>query len=121
LSVQHPLTVNAYITILGTLGLLPFAALDGDIRHIGRLSPQAWLAIAYLVVMCTLAAYLAYNYALRVVPASQAGVFLYLNPVAAAALAWPILGEALTPAIVGGGIMVIAGVYLSTRHSQCSP
>lgn len=115
---QHPLTVTAYITILGTLGLMPFAVLDGGVLNIGRLSLQTWLAIAYLVIMCTLVAYLAYNYALQVVPASQAGVFLYLNPVAAVILAWPILGETLTLATAWGGIMVITGVYLSTRYSR---
>lgn len=115
---QHPLSVTAYITILGTLGLLPLAIVDGGMLNLGRLSLRTWLAIAYLVVMCTIVAYLAYNYALQVVPASQAGIFLYLNPVAAVTLAWPILGETLTFATAGGGIMVIAGVYLSSRYSR---
>jgi len=47
--------------------------------------------------------------------AAQAGVFLYLEPLATTALAVPLLGEPLGPWTVAGGILVVLGVYLARR------
>lgn len=114
---QHPMTLTAYMTILGALCLLPFAVADGGLAAIGSLSAGAWLAIGYLVVLCSVIAYAAYNYGLRILPAYQAGVFQFLNPVAASLLAGLLLGEPLTPVMAIGGCMAITGVYLANRLS----
>jgi drug/metabolite transporter (DMT)-like permease len=115
---QHPMTLTAYMTILGALCLLPFAAAEGGMAALATASSGAWLAIAYLVVFCSVIAYVAYNYALRILPASQAGVFQFLNPVAASLLAQLLLDEPLTLVAAIGGVMAIAGVYLANRSSH---
>jgi drug/metabolite transporter (DMT)-like permease len=112
---QHPMTLTAYMTILGALCLVPFAIADGGLTSVASLSSSTWLAIGYLVVLCSVFAYAAYNYALRSLPASQAGVFQFLNPVAASLLAGILLGEPLTLITAIGGGMAIAGVYLANR------
>ena len=115
---QHPMTLTAYMTILGALCLLPFAAADGGLAALGTASSGAWLAIGYLVVLSSVIAYVAYNYALRILPASQAGVFQFLNPVAASLLAHLLLDEPLTLVTAAGGLMAIAGVYLANRSAD---
>jgi drug/metabolite transporter (DMT)-like permease len=115
---QHPMTLTAYMTILGAVFLLPFSAAEGGLESLAGASSGAWLAIAYLVVFCSVIAYLAYNYALRILPASQAGVFQFLNPVAASLLAQLFLDEPLTPVTALGGVMAIAGVYLASRSAS---
>lgn len=114
---QHPMTLTAYMTILGALCLLPFAAVDGGLVALGSASSGTWLAIGYLVVLSSVVAYVAYNYALRILPASQASVFQFLNPVAASLLAYFLIDEPLTLATAIGGIMAIAGVYLVNRQA----
>jgi drug/metabolite transporter (DMT)-like permease len=117
---QHPMTLTAYMTILGAICLLPFSAAEGGLASLGAASSGVWLAIAYLVVFCSVIAYVAYNYALRILPASQAGVFQFLNPVAASLLAQLLLDEPLTPVTALGGLMAIAGVYLANRSSNAA-
>jgi drug/metabolite transporter (DMT)-like permease len=118
---QHPTTLTAHMIILGAVGLWPFAAVDGGFKDIAQLSLTGWLAIGYLVVFCTIIAYLAFNYALRIVPASQAGVYLYLNPVAAVLLANLLLSEPLTWITFLGGGMAITGVYLANGGTPPTP
>ena len=115
---QHPMTLTAYMTILGALCLLPFAAAEGGLAALGKVSSGTWLAIGYLVVLSSVVAYVAYNYALRILPASQAGVFQFLNPVAASLLARLLLDEPLTLVTAAAGLMAIAGVYLANRSAH---
>ncbi len=47
--------------------------------------------------------------------ASEAAAFIYLEPLIAQALAVLALGEPLTPAVLGGGAAILAGVHVVTR------
>jgi drug/metabolite transporter, DME family len=54
--------------------------------------------------------------ALRWVPATTAGILAYMEPVSAAVLAALLLGEALTPAVIAGGLAIVAaGVAVALR------
>lgn len=117
LSTLHPTTLTSYMMVTGAIALVPFGLADGGWRGLAALSSGTWMAIAYLVILCTIAAYLAYNFALQLIPASQAGVFLYLNPVAAVIIANIVLGEPFTALTAMGGVLAIAGVYLANRDA----
>ena len=56
-------------------------------------------------------------FALAHLPASFSSVSLLVQPVAAALLAWLILGEALGPIEAAGGALVLAGIWVSARAS----
>jgi drug/metabolite transporter (DMT)-like permease len=49
-------------------------------------------------------------------PAALAGILLLLQPVAGAAVAWPLFGEKLTPTQLAGAALVLAGVWLAGRR-----
>jgi drug/metabolite transporter (DMT)-like permease len=46
-------------------------------------------------------------------PATFSSVGLLLQPVIAAALAWIVLGEALTPLALGGAVLVLVGIRIA--------
>lgn len=48
-------------------------------------------------------------------PAAIAGLLLLVQPVAAAAIAWPLFGEPLTPVQLGGAGLILCGVWLAGR------
>jgi drug/metabolite transporter (DMT)-like permease len=48
--------------------------------------------------------------------AAQAGLFLYLEPLATTALAVPYLGEPFGPVTAVGGLLVVLGVFLARRR-----
>ena len=74
--------------------------------------PSLW-ALAYLTVFATIAAFLCWNYALSKVRAASASVFLNGVPVVTAIGAWILLGEGLAPVQIGGGALVLSGVYMA--------
>ncbi|MBZ9578674.1 EamA family transporter [Patescibacteria group bacterium] len=53
---------------------------------------------------------------LKYVEASTASVFIYLIPLVTIVLASLLLDEMITPYILIGGIMIIFGVFLTTRY-----
>jgi drug/metabolite transporter (DMT)-like permease len=65
---------------------------------------------AYVAVLGTLVPFICIVGALRHIPASRAAVVATLEPVLAAAFAWPIHGESLAAVQVAGGLLVIAAV-----------
>jgi drug/metabolite transporter (DMT)-like permease len=107
-----PLLVTAYVTVFGTLALLPLS-LSSDWAALRLLSQAQWLSVIYLAVVCSGGGYLLWNYALSRLESVRAAVWLYLEPVAA------FIGEALLLGVVpdaltaGGGLLIMAGALLT--------
>lgn len=55
------------------------------------------------------------TFALAWLPVAFSSLTLLIQPVVAAALAWVLLGEALTPMQMIGGLVVLAGIFLARK------
>lgn len=75
-------------------------------------SPAAWGALAFLVLGPTIGAYGLNLYALRVVPPSTVALWIYVQPIVAAALAVPVLGERPTPIFLASAGLTFLGMWL---------
>ncbi len=114
-----PLTLSTLTFGLGAILLVPFCV--GSISAVkwGQVPLRAWMGLAFMVVFGSLVAYVIYAFALRILSASQAAAFNYLQPAIAAGLGVWLIGERLTPGALTGGALILAGVYLTEReHSQ---
>jgi drug/metabolite transporter (DMT)-like permease len=113
------LCVTASMLIMGTLILVVCFVATQPVRlHFSR---RAWLAVAAQGTLATAIAYICWNWGLARVPASRAGVFLNLEPLVGPLLGVWILHEALgSLTILGGGMIIAAAVYFSTRNSTSS-
>jgi drug/metabolite transporter (DMT)-like permease len=80
--------------------------------HLSAVPPRAWLALAYLIVFGSLVAFSAYVWLLGNAQLSLIATYAYVNPVVAVILGALILGEQVTPPILIGGAVVVAGVGL---------
>ncbi|MFV2073458.1 MAG: DMT family transporter [Thermoanaerobaculales bacterium] len=74
-------------------------------------TPEAWLAWGYLVLFGSLLAYTSFIYSLRLLPATIAMTYTYVNPVIAVILGWAILSEPITNYTVLGTALILVGVY----------
>ena len=117
------LQVTAWGLMAGTAMLLLWVL--GKDLLLGRGLPPvhgvpaaAWAALAASGVLCTAATSVLWNWGMRHVPASRAGVFLNIEPALGSALGVWLLGDRLGPlAWVGGGLILAAAVVL-TRLPQ---
>lgn len=78
-----------------------------------EVSYQSLGALAFLTLFATIGAFLCYNYALTKIPATKASAFINGIPVVTALGAWIFLGETLTLTQLGGGVLVLFGVFLA--------
>jgi drug/metabolite transporter (DMT)-like permease len=74
---------------------------------------------AYVVIGGTLIPFACMFASVRHLPAPRAAVVATLEPVLGAVLAWPIHGEALAPAQIAGGLVVVAAiVWVQSQRPQ---
>mgnify|MGYP002411436671 FL=1 len=87
----------------------------GNLGPILELDPAGWAAVIFLGVFCSGLAYVFWYDALKTLPASQAGVLMYLNPAAATLVAVLGLGEPITASVASGAALIAAGVWQVNR------
>lgn len=110
--------LTSYQVIYGTVFFLPLFLLRPGVPQIGETGLEVIGALLFLSIFATVAAFLSYNYALSQIPAARAGVFLNGIPIVTALVAWPILGEVLSPIQMVGGILVLSGMTLANSRRR---
>jgi len=109
-------TIMTWSTAASALAILPVALASES----GFVPPTlyAWgIVVGFALVSQTSGQGLV-AYALAHLPASFSSVALLVQPLAAAILAWIILGEAVGPIQAAGGAAVLAGIVLARRGSR---
>jgi drug/metabolite transporter (DMT)-like permease len=114
-----PVLATGMELLAGGVALLVLAAVTGEFGslHLGHVSAGSWLALGYLIVFGSIVAFSAYGIAIRALPTATVATYAYVNPVIAVLLGALILGERLTPAMIGGGVLVVGAVVLVVRRS----
>ncbi|MGD9962529.1 MAG: DMT family transporter, partial [Thermoplasmata archaeon] len=110
-----PMTSTAYITILGTIMLAPFAVTDMAITG-QSFQPSFFAAALYLGVLCTVVGYVFWFKALTGLDARATGSMLYFEPVVTVALAWVVLGEMIGWVSAVGSVITVIGVLILSRR-----
>lgn len=108
------LTITYYQTMLSLPFLLPGAIYE-CMKTPPAYSLTGVLALLFLAVFCSVAAYLLYNFALRGIKGSTAASIMNLIPLFGLIFSALILHEAVHLVAVIGGLIVIIGVVLSSR------
>ncbi len=114
----HPLTVTTLQAVFAALFFLPFAWREWDGIWISGVSEMSVVAVVYLALMATLVAFLFYNHALSVLPASNVAVFINVIPMVTVLAAWGILRESLSLGQLWGGALILLGVRITSRVSN---
>jgi len=114
LSQASNLALFALVALVATLMLLPVAALEFAYGATLPITAGAWGAIAGIVVFASLLAFSGFQYGIRVLGASLAGIFMYLMPPFAVTMAVIFLGETFHAFHAVGIALVMGGVILAT-------
>ena len=108
-----PILVTSYVTVLGTLLLLPMSVTSdwGSIRY---LRIEQWLSIAYLALVCSCLGYFLWNFALQRLEAVKVTVWQYLEPLVAFMGEATLFGVLPTSTTIIGAVAIIAGALLTS-------
>jgi len=110
-----PIASTAYISLLGTLMLVPFAFADVQLNSDIEYPISFFIAAAYLGVLCTVVGYVMWFKALTGLTASSTGATLYFEPVVTVIFAYIILGDVIGWMTAAGGFLVMIGVIAISR------
>jgi drug/metabolite transporter (DMT)-like permease len=114
----HPVGFLTVTVVVGVLLLFPLFLWELAAHGHFAWRPVHLPLFAYLAVFPSILAFLFWNNGVAVVGPSQTGMFIYLVPVFTAALAYPLLGEALHPYHAAGGLLILCGLFLATRSAH---
>lgn len=124
-SLKRHSATNMMLYVMGLGWLFPtFIILIGQIsgiQHVislqvlSEITVNTWIAILFLGVFCSGFAYIFWYDALKDIPASRVGAFLYIEPVIAVVAAAILLQERIILTAIIGGILILVGVWLVNR------
>jgi drug/metabolite transporter (DMT)-like permease len=107
-------TVVGTVPYFGAAWMLPSAGL----AHLG---PAVWAELAFLALGCTAAGLLLWSVAVMAGDITRVSQLLYFEPVVSVLGAAVFLGERVTLVMIGGGLLILAGVAIaSTRRQRAS-
>lgn len=92
---------SVFSTVCAALLMIPYATIP---------SPRILLMLLMVGVFAAIGQFFL-TFAYQVVPASEVSIYQYSGVVFTAALGYLVLGEALPPASVAGGLIILAGLF----------
>lgn len=115
---QADTLVVTFFAFIGGLALtIPAAGLELTQNEIGEITPLVVLGILYLGVISTAGAMWLWNRAFALVEARTASLFFFAQPLVGAGLGVLVLGQTLTPNLIVGAGLILAGVIVTTRSA----
>jgi drug/metabolite transporter (DMT)-like permease len=90
----------------------------GGLGQWSKLDSDGWLSVVFLGVFCSGLAYIFWYDGLKVLPAAQAGAFLYLEPFVTVIVAALVLGESFLGVSLLGGVVILLGVWMVNRSDK---
>jgi len=99
--------------VWGAVAMVPLVAVEWMAGARPVASVSALAGTLYLALVITALGYLAWNWALARVEAARAAAFLTVQPVVGALLGAAVLGDPVSIYTGIGGVMIVAGLWLS--------
>ena len=100
----------------GVLVLIPFTIWEAVYWLPSTLSWQSAGLVFAAALLPGAAAYGAYSFMLRVLGPARVSSVLYLSPLYSAAIGWAVLGERIEWFHAVGALLILPGIWLSTRR-----
>lgn len=113
-----PLAVTtAILGVTAVMVVPPVMITSGPTKYLS-LPIEAILALLFLGIFCFGLAYWFWNEALARKSAGQVGVYIYFEPISTMLVAPMVLGESITTSLLGGGVLVIIGVWMVEHRGR---
>ncbi len=96
-----------------TLNIIAYSS--GNVISLYDVKLSTWLAIAFLVVISSIIAFVAYLYALQKLPTGLVAIYAYINPIVAVVTGSIFLHERVTLIMLVGALITLVGVFTVNR------
>lgn len=111
------LLVSSAVMLAGGLPTsIALSAWELSIQEIGQITIGVIGGVLFLGIISTAFAMFLWNYAFAVLPAAVASLTFFAQPVVGSLLGWLFLKEQITPLFLLGGVLISAGLVISSRE-----
>ncbi len=114
---HSPLRTATWAIGLGCLGMLPFALWQAATFDIARVHAGTIWLFLFCALLSAAAANVVMFEVVKILGPTRTMLFQFLVPAFAVMLAAVLLGEAIVPAQILGGFVIVAGILVSRLHS----
>ncbi len=104
---------TAWLFVYGSIGLTILAIPDYVGFEFPPMTPQLWWAVAFAIVGTTLMTYFLNFWTLAHAKSSSVALYIYLQPIIAAGIAWYFMGEEITARTVVSSLLIFGGMLLA--------
>jgi hypothetical protein len=105
---------------VGAMCLSAISACTGGLAQLTLLSAPQWIASGYLAIVCGALIFFLWAFALGRTAPTLVAVSVAVNPVTAAILGMPLLGEPVSPNLVVGLLAVLVGIGIASAKVEWS-
>jgi len=113
-----PLVLTAYSFLACTIVLIPFVIMEHPVSYIKNATATGWIAVIYMAVFPSVVGYLVQQMSFKTIGPRRTSIFTNLVPVFSIILSILILNETINPFKIFSSVLIIAGVYLTTRQKN---
>lgn len=113
-----PIMTILYLFIMMALIITPFTISAVNLNAVLNLSFIGLISILFLGIFCSGFSYVIWAEAMKEMPASKVGAFLYLEPFVTVFTAWFFLSEEISMLMMISGFVIIGGVVLVNKKEK---
>lgn len=107
---------------IGSLTFLPFFIWEmATIHPFDTIDYRGLVGLGFGILLSSAAAYSLFDWGLKRIDAQEAGLFYYIDPIVAAMIAIPLLGEVITSLFLLGSFLVFAGIFIAEGRIHYHP
>ncbi len=109
---MNPYYAVAWQMFIGSFLIFLLASITHNRIPVSDIPFETWASIAYLIIMGSLIAFVAFIYTVKYLKPTLASLYAYINPIVAMITGAILLQEALTLNLFIGALITLTGVYL---------
>lgn len=115
-------TVTFWLFAIATVLFFPFFLWESAGKNPGSIiDTPAAIGILFGAVFVSVVAYLLFNVAIKRVVVNEIGVYLYIDPIVTAVIAFYLLGETISFPFLVGALMVFLGIFITEKRIHYHP
>jgi drug/metabolite transporter (DMT)-like permease len=112
-----PLFLTMFSFLMGFISMTPIYFIIHNSSFNIQISTNGWFGLIYMTIFSGIIAYWLFFKGQKTIEASEANVFMYLQPLIATPIGFFWLHEAITWNFLFGGLVIALGVCLAMRRS----
>lgn len=115
-------TITFWSFLIGSLTFLPFFLYEMvNLHPINTLDYRGIMGILFGIFLSSAAAYSLFDWGIKKIDAQEVGLFYYIDPIIAAMIAIPLLGEVITSLFLLGSLLVFSGIFIAEGRLHYHP